>query len=283
MKTASAATIAILAGNQFMIAELYTITLLNGMVLRYTDADGDLIYAGNIYASSSPKIIRDRTKLTVGIEVDTMSVTLYVGVADLIQGISYPQFVNNGGFDGARLRVDRCFMPTYGDTSPGVVNIFSGSIADVKPSRTEIVLSISSDVALLNIPMPRNVYAPACSHNLYDSACGANKASFGSASACSAGSSKVQLICGLPHPSGFFDTGTVTFTGGQNAGVTRTIKSYVPGVVNLSLPLPFDPIPGDTFTPYAGCNKSQATCSSKFNRLVSFRGFPFIPTPEASV
>lgn len=235
------------------------------------------------YAATSPKVLRDRTKLTVGIEVDTMAVTLYAGINDLIQGVPFPQFVNNGGFDGARVQVDRCFMLPYGDTSAGVVNIFTGSVSDVKPSRTEILLTVSSDLQLLNIPMPRNVYAPACSHNLYDAGCGASKAAFGAASSCAAGTTALQIVCALAQAASYFDTGTITFTGGQNAGATRTVKSYVPGVISLSLPLPYAPAVGDTFTAYAGCDKTQATCAAKFNRLSSFRGFPYIPVPEASL
>ena len=235
------------------------------------------------YVSTSPKVVRDRTKISVGIEVDDMTVTLYGGITDLIQGIPFPQFVANGGFDGARLSVDRCFMATYGDTSAGVVNIFTGSISDVKPSRTEIALTVSSDLQLLNAPMPRNVYAPACSHNLYDAGCGAVKASFGAVSSCATGSTKLLINCALAQASGYFDVGTVTFTSGANAGATRTVKSYTPGVINLSLPLPSIPAVGDTFTCYAGCDKSQSTCTNKFNRLVSFRGFPFVPVPEASI
>jgi uncharacterized phage protein (TIGR02218 family) len=234
------------------------------------------------YLSTSPKVVRDRTKLSVGIEVDDMTVTLYGGINDLIQGIPFPQFVANGGFDGARLSVDRCFMATYGNTSAGVVNIFTGSISDVKPSRTEIALTVSSDVQLLDAPMPRNVYAPTCSHNLFDAGCGAVKASFGASSSCTSGSTRLLINCALAQASGYFDVGTITFNSGANAGATRTIKSYAPGVINLSLPLPVTPTVGDTFTAYAGCDKSKATCTSKFNRLASFRGFPFIPVPEAS-
>lgn len=283
MKSASAATIALLALNQFMMAEFYTITLQDGTILRYTDGDGDLVYGGNTYTSTSPKIVRDKTKTSVGIEVDDMTVTLYAGILDLIQGIPFPQFVNNGGFDGARLSVERCFMASYGDTSAGVVNIFTGSVLDAKPSRTEIVLTVGSDLQLLNIQMPRNVYASACSHTLYDAGCGAVKASFGSASSCASGSTKQLINCALAQASGYFDAGTITCTGGANAGATRTVKSYTPGVFNLSLPLPFTPGVGDTFTAYAGCDKAKATCGSKFNRLASFRGFPFVSVPEASI
>jgi uncharacterized phage protein (TIGR02218 family) len=283
MKLATPATIALLAGNQFFIAELYTITLFGGTVLRYTDADGDLVYAGNIYSSTSPKVTRDKIKVTAGIQVDSMGVKLYAGISDLIQGIPFPQFCANGGFDGAKFKVERCFMPSYGDTSAGVINMFSGRVSDVKPSRTEIELAVVSDVELLDVVMPRNVYSVGCSHTLYSTGCGVLKASFATATTCLIGSSASTLLCGLAQTSAYFDGGTILFTSGQNAGATRTVKSYTPGVLNLSLPLPYPPAVGDAFTAFAGCDKQQATCSGKFNQLTHFRGFPYVPTPEASV
>jgi len=282
MKTASAATIAILAGNQAMWADLFTIQLINGTILYYTSGDGPIVYNGNTYINY-PVIKRSGTKLKVGIEVDSIDITIWPRSSDLVSGLPFPQFAANGGFDGARIQVDRCYMTTYGDTSAGIVNVFTGAVSDVNPSRTEIVLTVSSDLQLLNILMPRNTYQPGCTHTLYDAGCGAIKSSFGSASSVNAASTTTQINCGLAQVAGWFDGGTITFTSGINSGVSRTVKSYTPGVLMMALPLPNAPATSDTFTAYAGCDKSKNTCVSKFNRLVSFRGFPYIPTPETSI
>lgn len=282
MKTASAATLLLLAGNQFYLAELYTITLSSGVVLRYTDADGSIIYGGNTYTCNAPLMSRDKLKIVVGVQADTVAITMKAAPANLINGIPFPQFAANGGFDGALVQIDRCYMATYGDTSAGVVNMFSGMVIEVSPSRTEVVLHAGSNLQLLNIAMPRNLYTPGCTHSIYDSECGAVKASFGSASSFSSGTTSV-INCGLIQAAKWFDNGTITFSSGANAGAQRTVKSYTVGVLILALPLATTPTAGDTFTAYAGCNKSQTDCVNKFNRLVSFRGFPFVPIAESSI
>ena len=41
-------------------------------------------------------------------------------------------------------------MPTYGDTSAGVVNLFFGNVSEVRPSRSTVVLTVSSQLELLS-------------------------------------------------------------------------------------------------------------------------------------
>lgn len=77
--------------------------------------------------------------------------------------------------------------------------------------------------------------------------------------------------------SGYFDNGVITFTGGLNAGISMEVQSYVPGQMTLFQPLPYLPAIGDTYTMHAGCDKSNTTCKARFNNLVNFRGFPFLP------
>ena len=181
MKSASPALIALLASQQYLYAHLFTLTLQSGTVLYYTDADGSLVFGGNTFIGSSPKISFDGCKSTVDITVDTTNVLIYASpISDLISGISFPQFAANGGFDNATVRIDRCFMGSWGDTTSGVVNVFLGQVTGVSPSRTALTLEVSSMLVLLNLQMPRNVYQPGCSHTLFDTGCSLSKVGWGS-------------------------------------------------------------------------------------------------------
>ena len=55
-----------------------------------------------------------------------------------------------------------------------------------------------------------------------------------------------------PAPDGFFDSGLVAFTTGENAGISREVKGYAAatGKITLSLPMPFAIEPGDAFDIY---------------------------------
>ena len=81
--------------------------------------------------------------------------------------------------------------------------------------------------------------------------------------------------------AGIFDMGTCTFTSGANSGLSRTVASSLTGVLNFAMPLPNVPAPGDTFTVYPGCDRSMATCHSKFNALAYYNAEPYIPQPES--
>ena len=75
-----------------------------------------------------------------------------------------------------------------------------------------------------------------------------NKASFTFSNAVVAGSTISSIQTTLAQANGYFDLGYLTFTSGVNSGVSRGIKSYSSGVVNLIIPLPSLPSAGDTFT-----------------------------------
>ena len=77
----------------------------------------------------------------------------------------------------------------------------------------------------------------------------------------------------------FFNHGELVWTSGPNTGVRSMVKDWISASVQaeLILPTPFDIGTGNTFTMYAGCEKTKTVCSNKFSNLVNFRGDPYIP------
>lgn len=285
MKAASAALINLLNTNSFVMADLFTITPKNSSsVLRYTDADIDLSYIGNTFSSKGPLISRTGTKLSKGVEVDTLTLTISADATHLINGVPFMAAALRGALDGAEVRLERAFMANWGAPIDGALIIFTGNVSDISGTRSELSIEIKSDLELLNIKMPRNITQPGCLNAVYDTNCAANKAALTvSGTVTAIGATSNWIGTGNAQASGWFDQGVIKFNTGPNAGVQRTVKAYSPGNFWFALPLPNMPQVGDTYSVYPGCDKTMATCSSKFANLPRFRGFPFIPAPETAL
>lgn len=282
MKTASGSLITLLnSGTQFYMADLLSITPVGGSAYRYNSSDIDLTFGGNNY-TRDVIFVRGSIRTQIGLEVDTLDITFYANDQNLIGSQPFLQAVANGVIDGADVTMRRAFLSSW--TATGIVDAiisFGGRVSDIEVSRTEARIIVKSDLELLNIKLPRNMYQPGCVHTLYDAGCGLSKSA--TAGTTTSGSTTSTLNSALGNPANWFDLGTVTFTSGQNNGLTRSVKSFSAGVFQLSYPLPYAPQTGDTFNAYPGCDKKQTTCSTKFSNVANFRGFPYIPIPESSV
>jgi uncharacterized phage protein (TIGR02218 family) len=274
------------------MADLLTFTLTNGLILRFTSADIPVTFEGNLYAggSGSPLIKRDRTRTVLGLEVDSCNLKINADSTHTINGVPFLDAALRGYFDGASVLLTRAFFDssTAGDLdggfhSPpvGAVHLFGGKVSDCRVQRTELQLTAKSDLEILDVKFPRNVYQSGCSRTLFDAGCGLKPATYTSTgSVVSAASNKPSITCNLSQAAGYFDQGVLTFTSGTLQGVTRTVKTHVGGMIAFSRPLPSMPQVGAAFTVTPGCDKKQATCANKFNNLIYFRGMPYIPKPE---
>lgn len=271
MKPASAQLIALLATGKFFVADMYTITLSGGSVMRYTGAQSDLTVAGNTYASAD--IQRDAVKLVAGIAVDTCNVN--------ITGQSFPAMVNSGAFDGAQVLIERLYMATYGDTSAGALHVFSGRVADASSDRMTATISVVSDTELLNTMVPRQVFQPTCWNTLFDAECGLSAAAYLATATVLAGSTdRAILLSATPAQA---RGGILTITSGAMAGTRRTITGTVTGGISIGLALPSIPAAGVTVNISPGCDKTLSTCTSAYANQLRFRGQPFVPTPVTAV
>src|SRR5271169_2127311 len=275
MKAASLALIALLSStDQFIMADLYTITLVGGLVLRYSAAPTALFANGYTFALG-PKFERSKTKVVIGTQVDELEVKIYTEPTDLIGGVPFLQAAWQGQFDGALLQLERAFMPTYGDTSPGTVVLFAGRISDIDCSRTGIDMKCRSHLELLNIQMPRRLWQPSCTHVFGGAMCQFNRASLQTSFNCLSDSTETQILGTVnPTPAGLYVQGTIIGLTGANAGYRRTIAGMSNGIVSVKLAFLSPSAVGDQFKLLPGCDRSLATCTNVFNNPAHFGGVP---------
>jgi uncharacterized phage protein (TIGR02218 family) len=85
--------------------------------------------------------------------------------------------------------------------------------------------------------------------------------------------------------SGYFDGGLITIdvsdTAGLNVGISREVRAFVPGQWTLQLPFPNPLLGTEEYTMIAGCDKSLATCKTKFDNKDNHGGLPFLRGTDA--
>lgn len=286
MKQASQALIDLLHNSdQFYVADLYTIMLVDDTVIRYTSLDINLTVGADVFRSFT--IDRNNVRQQIGLEVDELSVTMYANENDKMpSGASIFQAMRGGAFDNAMLALEVLFSPIPWQYNMPAIPAdykllhFLGrmDIEEVDGLKAEIKVKALTE--LLNVKQPRNLVMPSCLHTIYDSRCGIKKANYAAAGTVSAGSTKAVVYCMLSQPAGYFDMGEILFKDGPNAGITRGVRQYGSGKILLTNPLPYVPNPGDSYTIYPGCDRTKYTCLTRFNNLTNFRGYPYVPTPE---
>ncbi|MCZ3192636.1 DUF2163 domain-containing protein, partial [Acinetobacter baumannii] len=174
MRKASDKLIRLLDADQFIMADLYTITTIQGIEYHYTNYDVDLVVDGKVFHSNGPIISREGISLSLGIEVDNLSITIETTENTMFGDVPVAQAFHNGILDGSRFKLERIFMDinTPTDTSAGTMVLFEGRIIEPEFDRYEIKASVVSEIDDLKVQMPRNLYQPGCLNTLFDQACG---------------------------------------------------------------------------------------------------------------
>lgn len=281
MKTATRELIDLLHGSdEFLMADLFRITLSNGQILRHTNADMPVVWDGQTYEAHKLIIKRGATRVAVGLDVDSNTLEIAAEPDYRLEGLQWSEAALGGALDGARVVIERIFFSDW-TTPVGAVVIFSGRVSDVSGSRSAVKVDVKSDIELLNVSSPRNIYQAGCMRTLYDGGCKVNREKFTVNGRVTANSATgTELACNLTQADGWFNQGVIKFTSGRNAGLSRTVKEHKGGRLSFALRLPFPPQSGDVFKIYPGCDKRQETCGKKFDNIVHFRGFPYIPAAD---
>lgn len=291
MKAASPALVAYLNAARaqrdlpLFMADCFTFTLLSGLILTYTNVDVTFAMNGRTFLANSILVDGLQYKASIGLNVDQQKITISAKSTDTLSGgTPILQSLRNGAFDGCTIQRDRAFFSDrLGGTLIGSVVMFRGRLGNIdEAGRTSVQATVNSDLTLLDIDMPRNLYQPTCLHTLYDSGCTLVKNAYGTNGAVGAGST--LTVINWTGAALAYQQGSITFTSGNNVGVTATVLSVITGAsLRLGYPLQTAPAAGDAFAVYQGCDHTLGTCRAKFNNLANFRGYPFVPPPETTI
>lgn len=276
MKNAGSSLIAYLNSTRLLLyADLWSFALKNGVTVNYTSWDTDLTVSAVTYKSHDVLLNGGKFKQVRGLEVNETDVTCYpnlgaqFGTASIVGGIPFLQAVRSGLFDRATVTRQRLFMQTPGNTSLGAITLFLGEVTDSDATRNTAVLKCKDATNLLNIYMPRRQYQPTCPWTFGDSNCTFNKSSLTVSSTVRAGSGGTIILASLAQAAGYFNYGTVAFTSGLNAGISRAVKTFSPGSITLTGPFPAAISVGDGFNITPGCSKNLNGVQQSFNAAVS--------------
>lgn len=162
----------------------------------------------------------------------------------------------------------------YDDSALEWVSYWKGRVLTAKASENELTLECESVFSSLKRPGLRARYELSCRHSLYGASCKLSISSF-LTSGFVVGVDKTVII--IAEAAGEADG---YFTGGllqSETGDLRSIVSHVGTSITVSRTFNED-IGGQTIHLHPGCDKLKTTCINKFNNLLNFGGFPYIPS-----
>ena len=273
MKPISEALLAHLSGEVTSLTTCWKLSRRDGAVLGFTSHDRDIVFGGVTYTASNgfvPSAVVSNAELSV----DNME------IHGIIDGeVMLEADIKAGIYDYAAIEI---FMVNFMDLSQGRLDLRNGWLGEVKYGNGRF----SAEVRGLMQAMSQvigELYSPSCRAKLGDSRCGLDIVDFtvtGSVSVVT--SNQIFEDAAREEDAGYFTMGKITFTSGNNAGISMEVKEYgVGGVVILVFPMAYELQVGDEYTMQAGCDKSFATCIARFSNAVNFRGEPHVPGVDA--
>lgn len=275
MRNWPAELIAHLATRTPTIAYLVRVTRVDEAVFGFTSHYRDIPYGGLTYLAGTWS--SESTAATrAGMNVDDMEM---VGVLDT-ETISDADVVA-GVWAFARVEV---FVCNWRDLTMGVGKLRHGYVGEIVRSGAQFTAELRGLMQALQQSFGRIIQIP-CDADVGDARCGVNLDTFTdgkvATTVTTVTSQRAFSASAITQASGWFDYGRVVFAEGTaNAGVVREVKTQVGAALTLQLPFPWPITAGEAFTVYAGCDKTFATCKTKFVNWVRHRGHPFVPTGD---
>ncbi len=252
------------------VLELYTFTF-GGQTDRFTSFNRDITFDGFLFTAT--QISRSKLESSVEDAINELKITLPQ------DNVIPQQFIANVPGRVGSVTVERAHAD---DPAEERIVLFAGFIAQVGFD-ADLVATITCkpQTSIFKRAGPRITYQGICNHVLYDARCkilrtGDPAGEFlltGNVTAVSGNDIDVAGVAAAG--AGFFDGGFVKAPAGGDDDARLVLSSSGD---TLSLLLPFSiEVLATSVDVFAGCTHDLDICLTKFDNVINYGGFPFVP------
>lgn len=270
-----------LNGEVTTLCNCWQIELANTQIMGFTDHDKNIEFSGNLYEAASG-FETSEIEDSLGISTDEQ---------ELVGALQSEKITSDDiiarKYDGAKVRhfVVNWSTPTEHTLMRTLV------MGEITQSDSVFKASVKSQTSLLDQTKNRR-FQKLCSARLGDAKCNITLENNFKVTGTIQKSLSAQTVevSGLSYyESGWFRSGELVFTSGNNEGVKVEItehnsafqngstSSVGNGMLHLWEAVPSTIEAADTFEITPGCDKQFSTCKEKFSNVENFRGFPHMP------
>lgn len=273
MKPISEELLSHLSGEVTSLATCWKLTRRDNLVLGFTSHDRDIIFGGVNYLAGVgfvPTAIASNSELSVdNMEIEGMVDGEVMKEVDIRAGI----------YDFAEIEI---FMVNFNDLSHGKLDLRTGWIGEVQYGGGRFNAEVRGLMQSFS-QVIGELYSPSCRAKFGDARCGLDIGDYTVSGVIdSVTSNQIFTDSSRSEDARYFTMGKITFTSGENAGMSVEVKEYgVGGEIELVFPMAYGVEVGDAYSMQAGCDKSFPTCIAKFTNAVNFRGEPHVPGVDA--
>lgn len=270
-------------------AQVWKITRTDGITFAFTTHDEPVNWMGLTYTPCDS--LRASASESGIINGGSIGDTTVNGV---LSDDSITEFdLANGLFDGATVEV---WLVPWNDsvyTTDQPQRIAAGVLGKTSQGGITYTAEMLTPGSKLTTRPLLESYTPACRWDLGDGRCPVDLEALRVASTVTGIEAKNAFNratfrrffdTGLTEQDGYFDFGILTWTTGDNAGLSSEVKEYGDGMVTLWNAMPNEIQSGDQYTIVPGCNKTREDHTTKFGlNMVDFGGFPDIPGQDVLI
>lgn len=256
------------------LAWCWKVTRRDGFALGFTDHDRDLSFEGTVFEAISG-FAASEIQTSLGLAVDNLELQGALSSVRITE-----DDLRAGRYDDAGLEIWRVNWAAPEQR----VLVHKGHLGDVSRGELSFTAEIRGVADRLTHALGRT-YQRICDADLGDARCTVDiddNAFKGSLIVTGVTDNRILNVSGLGgFEADWFARGHLVWQGGANEGLTGAVRHHEVrhGTITIILwqAAAFAVEVGDTAVIRAGCDKTFATCRSKFANADNFRGFPHMP------